>query len=78
MATHKTIVDTDHGQQPEALRALKVAAEAGGVKPDEQGMTATSRTRPPAEEPDAKNREAARILEAGAEGRTVTPRPPAR
>ena len=50
------------GQQPEALRSLEAAAEAGGRKPPEQGMTATGRTAPADAPLEEQERKAAEIL----------------
>jgi hypothetical protein len=58
------------GQQPEALRSLEAAAEAGGKKPPEQGMTATSRTAPERASLEEQERTAAEILKEGAERAT--------
>lgn len=55
------------GQQPEALRSLEAAAEAGGQKPREQGMTATSRTAPSPAPLEEQERKAAEILKKGAD-----------
>jgi hypothetical protein len=55
------------GQQPEALRSLEAAAEAGSKKPREQGMTATSRTAPSPAPLEEQERKAAEILKDGAE-----------
>jgi hypothetical protein len=74
----KHSADHNDGQQPEALRSLKTASHTGGRKPEQQGMTASRSTAPRKQNPAAKDQEAARILEAGATGRPVTPKPPAR
>jgi hypothetical protein len=58
------------GQQPEALRSLEAAAEAGSKKPDEQGLQATSKTAPRPAALDAEQQAAAEVLKAGTEGRT--------
>jgi hypothetical protein len=58
------------GQQPEALRSLEAAAEAGGKKPPEQGMTATSRTAPKPASLGKQERTAAEILKESAERAT--------
>ena len=58
------------GQQPEALRSLEAVAEAGGKKPPEQGMTATSRTAPERASLEEQERTAAEILKEGAERAT--------
>jgi hypothetical protein len=58
---------TKQGQQPEALRSLKTAAEHGSKKPDDQGLTARGDTAP---KPSSLKREqdtAAEVLEAGAQ-----------
>ena len=78
MSSSKHSAAGNDGQQPEALRSLKTASHSGGKKPAEQGMTASRSTDPPRQKPETKDEEAARILEAGAEGRKVSPKPPAR
>jgi hypothetical protein len=45
------------GQQPEFLKGLDAAAQAGGVKPADQTLQATGRTAP---KPDSLEREEAK------------------
>jgi hypothetical protein len=56
-------------QQPEALKTFHTAAHSGSVKPKEQGLTAKDDTAPKAKDPSKKNKAAAEVLKAGAEGR---------
>jgi hypothetical protein len=62
------------GQQPEALNTFHAAARSGSVKPKDQGLTAKADTAPKAKDPSKKNRAAADVLKAGAEGRPRTNR----
>jgi hypothetical protein len=78
MSSSKHSAAGNDDQQPEALRSLRTASNSGGKKPDEQGMTASRSTEPRRQKPGAKDSEAARILEDGAEGRPVSPKPPSR
>jgi hypothetical protein len=78
MSSSKHSAAGNDAQQPEALRSLKTASRSAGKKPDEQGMAASRSTEPRRQTPDAKDSEAARVLEKGAEGRPVSPKPPAR
>jgi hypothetical protein len=57
------------GQQPEALKTFHTAARSGSVKPKEQGLTAKDDTAPKVKDPSKKNKAAAEVLKAGAEGR---------
>jgi hypothetical protein len=52
-------------QQPEALRSLEAAAKSGSRKPEDQGLTATARTKPAPADLDREERTAAEVLEAG-------------
>jgi len=58
---------SNKGRQPEALRSLEAAAEAGSRKPPEQGLTATDRTAPAPGSIEAEERRAAEILNEAAE-----------
>jgi hypothetical protein len=60
------------GQQPEALNTFGAASRAGSVKPKDQGLTAKAETAPKAKDPAPKNKAAAEVLKAGAEGRPRT------
>ena len=62
------------GQQPEALKTFHTAARSGSVKPKEQGLTAKDDTAPKAKDPSKKNKSAAEVLKAEAEGRPRTNR----
>jgi hypothetical protein len=62
------------GQQPEALNTFHAAARSGSVKPEDQGLTAKADTAPKAKDPSKKNKAAADVLKAGAEGRPRTSR----
>ena len=59
-------------QQPEALKTFHTAAGSGSAKPKEQGLTAKEDTAPKAKDPSKKNKAAAEVLRAGAEGRPRT------
>jgi len=61
--------DRSKGQQPEALRSLKVAAKAGSKKPAEQGMRAKGETEPRPAPLEQEQQAAAEVLKAGAEKR---------
>ena len=71
MASRKTTSGA-HGQQPEALNTFNAAARSGSVKPREQGLTAKADTQPKRKDPAAKNKAAAEVMKAGAEGRPRT------
>ena len=60
------------GQQPEALNTFTAAARSGRVKPREQGLTAKPETAPKPKDPAQKQKAAAEVLKAGAEGRPGT------
>jgi hypothetical protein len=60
------------GQQPEALKTFDAASRAGSVKPKDQGLTAQPETAPKRKDPSEKNKAAADVLNAGAEGRPGT------
>ena len=60
------------GQQPEALKTFGAASRAGSVKPEDQGLTATSETRPKPKDSAQKNEAAAEVLNAGATGKPKT------
>jgi hypothetical protein len=60
------------GQQPEALNTFGAAARSGSVKPREQGLTAKADTQPKRKDPAQKNKAAAEVIKAGAEGRPRT------
>ncbi len=60
------------GQQPEALKTFGAASRSGSVKPEDQGLTAKADTAPKAKDPSEKDRAAAEVLKAGAEGRPGT------
>ena len=62
------------GQQPEALNTFHAAARSGSVKPKDQGLTAEADTAPKAKSLSKKNKAAADVLKAGAEGRPRTNR----
>lgn len=56
-------------QQPEALAAFDEAAKSRtGEKPDTRGVEANAKTAPQHADPEAKNRDATKILNAGATG----------
>ena len=71
MATRKGS-STPRGQQPEALKTFEAASRSGSVKPRDQGPTAKSDTMPKRKDPAEKNKAAAEVLKAGAEGRPRT------
>jgi hypothetical protein len=60
------------GQQPEALNTFNAASRSGSIKPKEQGLTAQPESRPKTKDPAEKNKAAADVLKAGAEGRSRT------
>jgi hypothetical protein len=60
------------GQQPEALNTFETAARSGSVKPKTQGLTAKGDTAPKPKNLSKKNRAAAEVLKAGAQGRART------
>ncbi len=60
------------GQQPEALKTFSAAARSGSVKPKDQGVTAKEDTAPKPKDLEAKQKAAAEVLTAGAEGRPRT------
>jgi hypothetical protein len=60
------------GRQPEALNTFGAASRSGSVKPKDQGLTAKADTSPKSKNPDEKNKAAAEVLRAGAEGRPRT------
>jgi hypothetical protein len=60
------------GQQPEALNTFGAASRSGSVKPKDQGLTAKADTAPKPKDPSEKQRAAAEVLKAGAEGRPET------
>ncbi len=55
------------GQQPEALRSLEAAAEAGSKKPDGQGLQARADTAPEPDPLAKEHAEATEILKNAAE-----------
>jgi hypothetical protein len=71
MTTRKSS-STLQGQQPEALKTFKAASRSGSVKPRDQGPTAKPDTMPKPKDPAEKNKVAAEVLKAGAEGRART------
>jgi hypothetical protein len=71
MATRKTSSGPE-GQQPEALNTFDAASRSGSVKPKDQGLKAKPATAPKAKNPTEKDRAAAEVLKAGAEGRSGT------
>jgi hypothetical protein len=71
MGTRKTS-SSPQGQQPEALNTFDAASRSGSIKPKDQGLTAKSDTRPKRKNPGEKDRAAAEVLKAGAEGRPPT------
>ena len=60
------------GQQPEALNTFGAASRSGSVKPKDQGLTAKADTAPKPKDPSEKDKAAAEVLKAGAEGRPST------
>jgi hypothetical protein len=60
------------GQQPEALNTFDAASRSGSVKPKDQGLTAKAETAPKPKGSSEKDRAAAEVLKAGAEGRPST------
>ena len=60
------------GQQPEALKTFGAASRSGSIKPKDQGLTAKSDTAPKAKASGTKDKAAAEVLKAGAEGRAGT------
>lgn len=58
------------GQQPEFVRGLEAAAQSGGVKPPEQGNTATPETKPESGDLDRDEAKAAEILKRNAQADT--------
>ena len=73
MGTRKSSSDAK-GQQPEALNTFHAAAGSGSVKPKDQGLTAKTDTAPKPKNLSEKNKAAADVLKAGAEGRPRTNR----
>ena len=71
MANRKTSSGPE-GRQPEALNTFDAASRAGSVKPPDQGLTAKPDTAPKPKNPAEKDRAAAEVLKAGAEGRSGT------
>ena len=71
MATRKTS-SSPQGRQPEALDTFAAASRSGSVKPKDQGLAAKSDTRPKRKNPGEKDKAAAEVLKAGAEGRPRT------
>jgi len=55
------------GQQPEALRSLKSAANAGSQKPQEQGLEARADTKPIPAPLEQEQDAAAKVLQEGVE-----------
>lgn len=53
------------GQQPEALRTFEAAARHDGVKPPDQGLTATSETGPLPDSSEREAKTATEVLQAG-------------
>lgn len=51
--------------QPESLAEFDAAARHGGVKPDDQGLTANEDSAPRRDDPKKKDRTATEILRAG-------------
>ena len=56
---------TTGGQEPEALETFEAAARSGGVKPSDQGLTATNETAAKPDDPERKNKAATDVLKAG-------------
>ena len=54
-------------QQPEFVRGLEAAARSGGVKPPEQGNTATPETKPDSGDLERDQAKAAEILKRNSE-----------
>jgi hypothetical protein len=52
-------------QRPEALRSFEAASRAGGVKPQDQGLTAKGDTKPLPDDPQRKDETATKVLQAG-------------
>ena len=55
------------GQQPDALRSLEAAAEAGSKKPGDQGLQAKLDTAPEPDPLEKEHAEATEILKTAAE-----------
>jgi hypothetical protein len=53
------------GERPEALKTFEAAARSGGVKPREQGLTATPETAPVPDSSERKAKTATKVLQAG-------------
>ena len=53
------------GVEPEALETFEAAARSGGVKPADQGLTATPETEPKPDNLDRENQAATDVLKAG-------------
>lgn len=72
MTARRSRSSASEGQQPEALKTFSAASRSGSVKPKAQGLTAKAETSPKRKDPSEKNRAAAKVLKAGAEGRSRT------
>ena len=53
------------GERPEALTTFEAAARSGGMKPENQGLTAKPETASRPDDPQRKDKTATKVLRAG-------------